>query len=306
MQGNLVTHIGGIIGEIWHILEPSLNFTTVIEQPKDGQFGAPRKNGEEGWTGMIGALADDEADVGIGPFTITSGRGRVVNFGTGIMEGTTRFYIKFPGREINWLTFILPFSGNLWLGLLVLFFTLAAFLAASYQLGPEKKLNPKSFLPGSTMVVVWGSWTAQGSWLDPKCISSRIAFLVSFLCGVLVFTAYSAELISFLSVTKATLPFSSMQELLDRKEYSVGTKRGSSMVSFFLDAEPNSLSWKVGQELITPNEENLVDSWTQSLARAKTHKYAFLRNTMSTTFSIQAFQTECDFLEVCIGTTNYD
>ena len=171
------------------------------------------------------------------------------------MEGTKRFYIKFPGPEISWLTFILPFSENLWLGLLVLFFTLAALLAASYKLGPEKNLNPKSFLPGSTMVVVWGSWMSQGSWLDPKSIGSRIIFLASFFCGVLIYTAYSAKLISFLSVTKATLPFSSMQELLDRKDYSVGTVKGSSMVSFFLDAEPGSRRWRVGQELIMTTEE---------------------------------------------------
>ena len=46
MNGKLVTHIGGIIGDIWHgILEPALNFTTILEQPKDGQYGVPRENG---------------------------------------------------------------------------------------------------------------------------------------------------------------------------------------------------------------------------------------------------------------------
>ena len=112
----------------------------------------------------------------------------------------TRFYIKFPGQEINWLTFLLPFADELWLGLLVLFFTLFVFLAAFYKFGPERKLNPKSFVPGSTLIVVWGSWIAQGSWLDPKSIASRIVFLVSFVCGVLIYTAYSAKLISYLSV----------------------------------------------------------------------------------------------------------
>ena len=83
-------------------------------------------------------------------------------------------------------------------------------LAASYKLGPKRKLNPNS-VPGSTLLVVWGSWIAQGYWLDPKSIASRIVFLVSFLCGVLIYTAYSAKVISFLSVTKATLPFSNMR-----------------------------------------------------------------------------------------------
>ena len=300
MKDNLVHHIGGIMGEIWHgVLEPNLNFTTALEQPKDRQFGVPRENGMEGWTGIVGALMDGEADVGVANFYITSGRSKVVAFGPGIMEGITRFYIKFPGQEINWLTFLLPFSDSLWLGLLGLFFTLAAFLAAFYKLGPEKKLNPNSFVPGSTLVVVWGSWIAQGSWLDPKSIASRIVFLVSFFCGVLIYTAYSAKLISFLSVTKATLPFSSMKELLHLKDYSVGTLRGTSMISFFFDADPNTLSWKVGQELVLPSEENIVDSTTEGLARAKTHKYAYLNDMVSTPLYIPTSETGCEFLEVC-------
>ena len=299
MKGKRVSHIGGIVGEIWHgILEPGLNFTTNLEQPKDFQYGVPRENDRDEWTGMIGALVNDEADVGIAAFFITPSRGRVVAFGPSIMEAATRFYINIPGQEVNWLTFLLPFSNDLWFGLLVLFFTLAGVLAASYKLGPEKELNPKSFLPSSALLSVWGSWIAQGSWLDPKSITSRIVFLISFLCGVLVYTAYSAKLISFLSVTKATLPFSNMEELLLRKDYSVGAMRGSSMASFFFDADPNSLRWKVGQELVMPSEENLVDSYTQGLARAKKQKYAFLSDIVSTPFFLPTTQTECDFLEV--------
>ena len=94
-----------------------------------------------------------------------------------------------------------------------------------------------------------------------------------------------------------------MQELLDLKDYSVGTLKGSFMVNFFLDAKPNSLMWRVGQELIMPNEENLVDSWTHGLERAKTHKYAFLCDPVSTPFLISASETGCEFLEVCTKTT---
>ena len=50
------------------------------------------------------------------------------------------------------------------------------------------------------------------------------------------------------------------------------------MVSFFFDAEPNSLSWRVGQEQVLPNKENI----TEGLERAKTQKYAFLNDMVST------------------------
>ena len=70
------------------------------------------------------------------------------------------------------------------------------------------------------------------------------------------------------------------------------------MASFFFDADPNSLRWKVGQELVMSSEENLVDSYTQGLARAKKQKYAFLSDIVSTPFFLPTTQTECDFLEV--------
>ena len=82
------------------------------------------------------------------------------------------------------------------------------------------------------------------------------------------------------------------------KDFSVGTLRGTSMVSFFFDADENSLRWRMGQELIMPVEENLVGSITQGLARAKSHKYAFLSDMVSTPLFFPASQTGCEFLEV--------
>ena len=51
----------------------------------------------------------------------------------------------------------------------------------------------------------------QGSWLDPKSLPSRIIFFISFLCGITIYTAYSAKLISFLSIPNIVQPFSSLQ-----------------------------------------------------------------------------------------------
>ena len=90
-----------------------------------------------------------------------------------------------------------------------------------------------------------------------------------------------------------------MKELMHLKDYSVGTLRGTSMISFFFDADPNTLSWKVGQELVLPSEENIVDSTTEGLARAKTHKYAYLNDMVSTPLYIPTSETGCEFLEVC-------
>ena len=47
--------ITGIIGDLWHgIIEPSLNFTTTISSPPDGNWGSVNEDGS--WNGMVGGL----------------------------------------------------------------------------------------------------------------------------------------------------------------------------------------------------------------------------------------------------------
>ena len=111
--------IGGILGDIWHnVLEKVLNFTTIVKPSRDKQYGALGK--DEKWTGVIGALVEDRADIGLAGFFITESRGKVVHFSPGLDSVATRFYIQFPGLEVNWLTFLEPFSTPLWFALLFL------------------------------------------------------------------------------------------------------------------------------------------------------------------------------------------
>ena len=182
----------------------------------------------------------------------------------------TRFFIKFPSQETSWLTFLLPFSPSLWYSLAILLLTVSAVLTVSYLLGPEHHLQPDSFLPTNSFLIILGSWLAQGSWLDPKSLSSRIIFLVSFLCGVTIYTAYSAKLISFLSVVKVTLPFTTLEELLASGQYSVGLTKGTADFGLFFDAPPGSLYHRVASQLVA--EQDLVASLDEGVARALTHK----------------------------------
>jgi hypothetical protein len=75
-----------------------------------------------------------------------------------------RIFIQTPSKKIlNWLTFVQPFTMDLWilLGLCLLLGTL--FLSASYRndLGLEQRFQPGSVLPGISLLTVWGAWMAQ-------------------------------------------------------------------------------------------------------------------------------------------------
>ena len=216
----------------------------------------------------------------------------MVSFSPGITNGVTRqkqnlvhqnqkclsrFYIKFPGEETNWLTFVQPFSANLWVVLGSFLAMVSALLKVSYLFGCEK--NPESFTSGSSLIVIWGSWLLQGSSVDPKSIPSRIIILFSFFFGLIIYTAYSAKLISFLSVSKPSLPFSTMKNLLETRQYSVGLTRGSAFYSLFFEAPPGSLYKRVAEELVA--EDDLVDSMAQGVDRTLRNNYAFVWDTIS-------------------------
>ena len=177
------------------------------------------------------------------------------------------------------MTFIQPFSFNLWIVLGFFLCGVSSLLTASFLFGSERFQNPNSFTPGSSAIIIWGSWLVQGSSLDPKSIPSRIILLFSFLFGLTIYTAYSAKLISFLSVSKPSLPFSTMENLLDSQQYSVGLTRGSAFYSLFFDAPPGSLYRRVARELVT--EADLVDSIAQGVDRTLRSNYAFVWDTIS-------------------------
>ena len=266
LEQGRVTKIGGIIGDIWHgVIEKSLNFSTTLIPPKDRQWGSVGSDGK--WTGIIGALVEDRADVGIASFYVTPSRSKVVEFSPGITEGISRFFIKFPGQEVNWFTFLQPFAPSLWVVLVLSLASVTGLLTLTYFYGQEILIQPHSFIPQNSLLVIWGSWMAQGSWLDPKSIPSRIIFLVSFIFGVTIYTAYSAKLISFLSVSKVSLPFTSLEEMLENGQYSVGLVKGTADYSRFMTAPPGTVIHSLASKQIKSGD--MVDNMEQVSLRKR-------------------------------------
>ena len=186
--------IEGIIGELWHtIIEKSLNITTIISTPPDNNWGSQNENGS--WNGMVGGILESRIDVVLASLYKSPTRGEVIDFSATIDEIVTRMFIKFPQRDTSWTTFVEPFHGSVWMALLLLMIAISGTLYSSYYFGLEEHSNNNSFTLLQTLSVVWGSIIAQGSSLEPKSISSKISFILSFLLGVLAVSSYNATLI---------------------------------------------------------------------------------------------------------------
>ena len=63
-------------------------------------------------------MINEEIDIGIADFTITSDRNAVVDFLPVIIEGFIQIFIKNPTDNRNWMAYLEPVTWWAWLGIL--------------------------------------------------------------------------------------------------------------------------------------------------------------------------------------------
>jgi len=75
-----------------------LNFTVKVLDPVEGFGGWDRHKNT--WTGVIGQLVADEADIGVSALTITNRRLNVVDFTMPLVRSQFRLYFKQPSTSV--------------------------------------------------------------------------------------------------------------------------------------------------------------------------------------------------------------
>ena len=83
----------GYTKDLAELLARELNLQFEIQVVKDGQYGISDPDVPGGWTGMIGELIRNEADIAISPLTINAQREQVVDFTVPFMQ--VRFVLHF-------------------------------------------------------------------------------------------------------------------------------------------------------------------------------------------------------------------
>ena len=269
LESGLEKQIGGILGEIWHDnLEKTMNFTTLIRPTPDKLWGSQTSNGS--WNGMINGIVQNRSQIGLAYFYWTLSRSLVVDFSQPIRTAISQIIIKDPNKVISWTTYIQPFDVHVLICIFILLLLIVICLNMTYIFGPERNLNPGSFVFQNSFIVIIGSLVGQGSWLDPKSMSTKIVLLTSFLFAVILITSFSAKLVSFSTVTE--LPFKGLDETL-RRGYSIGSVKGSGYPKIIRGLSSTAAA------IIRDDPSCLVDSIEAGLAKAKKEKYAFVYGT---------------------------
>ena len=251
------TFYGGQINQIqlMELLSDELNFTTVWIPTKDNSYGV--YNGvTKRWNGLIGMLANDQADLSNAFFTVTSLRSKAITFTADI--GILKFglYMAKPSVSPSWTTFIDVFDFKYWGillgGIIIVSLTLALFsqvldnknhLATSFH---QFSSNVLSSL--SVVLLSMGACDVFTSKIKTLCQSNASKLLILIICflGLLNKEAYTGGLISTLVSKQFQSDINLLEDFLRQPGYQLLLRSGTASVQYFSEAKqyPHKEIWK--------------------------------------------------------------
>ncbi|GIY79739.1 lig_chan-Glu_bd domain-containing protein [Caerostris extrusa] len=223
------TFISGIEAKLLNILSEQLNFSYDIMMANDKQWGSTDQHGN--WTGVIGMLIRNEADIGLSHMAITEKRTHVVDFSFpyGVLDRT--FVTGTPGVFPKMSSFIYPFSTNVWLFLLALM-VLAPFLF--------RALMFKNRSLSSVFIMIFGSMLKQPINNAEQPCMQRFIYGLWVVSMTFMYFAYSGVLLSFLTIPwqkKAIRNIKELANALQAKTHTCLAPEGTIDVELLLNSD---------------------------------------------------------------------
>ncbi|KAF7398501.1 hypothetical protein HZH66_006398 [Vespula vulgaris] len=222
--------LDGIFGRILTELCLTLNFSLniVSEVEEYGSWNAKEKT----WSGAVGELYAERADISISDFSITSARLNAVDFTLPLLLTKKCLYIREPQIfAIKWSSFFLAFSHSIWIAILVILIV-GSILLVLLKIKNKTDRNIGHLL-SDNFLEIWGIFCQQGLADFPDRSSLRIAYFSMILLAVVLSAAYSAALISFLTSGTTVLPFRSLKGFVEDGTYQLSVFRGSADYDMF-------------------------------------------------------------------------
>ncbi|KAJ9591719.1 hypothetical protein L9F63_001747 [Diploptera punctata] len=219
-----------------------------------------------------------QVDASLEPFDINGNLANVIEFLPSIWTSELATYIKRPATLQSKSGFLLaPFSNVLWVCIIGILLILVLMLRLTHYVNLNHREEiPNNFNLHTCLLCVVSIFCQQGHEATPLYVSSQLVFITSLIVGLIIFASYSAVIISFLSVTKSDLPFTTFQGLLDDGTYQFQIIGKSTMSILFQKSTDPVLS-RVYLELIRPQLENLPINTTHGAQRlCNSHNVAFM------------------------------
>ncbi|KAL3269442.1 hypothetical protein HHI36_008512 [Cryptolaemus montrouzieri] len=173
------------------------------------------KNNQSIWSGMIGELTRNKADIGGTALFITEDRVSTIDY----IAMTTKTRSKFVFREpkLSYVTnvFVLPFDRDVWLAsaALVVITGFVLFLVVKWEWYERKNGNLKEDEPYMELresitdvaVLTFGALCQQGTTAIPYSMPGRITLIFLLISLMFLYTSYSANIVALLQSSSKSI-----------------------------------------------------------------------------------------------------
>ncbi|XP_056633927.1 ionotropic receptor 75a-like [Diorhabda sublineata] len=219
------THIDALSKHNWHlmkVLSSILNakFVNIFENT----WGYREKNSTS-FSGMIGDLQTNKADIGGGGAFITEERLDVVDYVSPCVRVSLKFIFRAPPLTSVSNLFTLPFSSSVWYAcfalvpiILIIIYVIVKWESKDAVFQKEAKDNnvaPLRAACSDVLVMELGAVTQQGAESEPKSNAGRIATIFLFIAFMFLFNSYAANIVAILQSTTDSIK--SLEDLLNSR-----------------------------------------------------------------------------------------
>ncbi|CAD5113718.1 DgyrCDS2882 [Dimorphilus gyrociliatus] len=230
VKGKLV--YSGVCIDLLNEFAYLLNFTYDIIEPADQQWGKQLQNGS--YTGLVGIMQKQEADLLFAPLSVTDARRKVMDFSTPYYFEYSSALIKLPGEnEGKWKVITEPFRWEVWLCIVmsVPFTGVIAWIITKISLylmnGTPLFMEDIFRIWDKSMWYVFGALLTQGGAYQPRTMPGRTVIAFWWCFSIVMVATYSGNLIAFLTVSKQEIPFNSLSTLVETSNYKWGLMGGT-------------------------------------------------------------------------------
>ncbi|KAG7171101.1 glutamate [NMDA] receptor subunit 1-like [Homarus americanus] len=278
-----------------HTMAPLLNFTYDIREPLDRQWGVPGEG--DNFTGIVGELQHQQADFSL-DLTVTPQRAAVVQYCRVYIDESVIIMSSKPRPLPEYLSLIRPFTGELWLILLVSIFVWGATLWLLQKVWSWAS-GGRSFTLSSALFYSWGIILEDPPADPPNNITAQILVGWWLVFCLVMTSAYRSSLISHLVVQGKSPLINSVNDLVRREGWRWGTPRMTGALLLYLNSSPDRAIQKMYQGM-------QADSLVKGMEMVLEGGYSFIFSKYySRTMVATSYTDKLGYTPIHISATEY-
>uniref|UniRef100_T1JKI2 Ionotropic glutamate receptor L-glutamate and glycine-binding domain-containing protein n=1 Tax=Strigamia maritima TaxID=126957 RepID=T1JKI2_STRMM len=223
--------ISDYYGQILDPFHTIFNISLKIIQCQDSQFGT-FINGS--WTGMIGDLTNERADIAPG---LSMSRRRIdyINYSPPLCPiQFDVIYRKLDEHEWNYTFYLQPCNMEIWLCIFAISIIVILVTVLANYVSRSKQSASCLLNFSHELLLCWPVALLHGNLISSTWKSMKFVFAIYIAFSMLLLTSYNSKLTSLLAIRKVKIPFVSLNGMLENTDFMPIVVKGYVLEEIFV------------------------------------------------------------------------